>query len=66
MGKIKGFLFAVRNREILMTDLGLKIAGILSYSPQTVYNYCSLLKNNAIDKEHFEENVLRLCMVIAD
>ena len=24
MGKIKGFLFAVRHREILMTDLGLK------------------------------------------
>lgn len=43
-----------------------KIAGILSYSPQTVYNYRSLLKNNAIDKEHFEENVLKLCMVIAD
>ena len=43
-----------------------KIAGILSYSPQTVYNYRSMLKNYAIDKEHFEENVLRLCMVIAD
>ena len=43
-----------------------KIAGILSYSPQTVYNYRSILKNNAIDKEHFEENVLKLCMVIAD
>lgn len=43
-----------------------KIAGILSYSPQTIYNYRSLLKNNAIDKEHFEKNVLRLCMVIAD
>lgn len=43
-----------------------KIAGILSYSPQTIYNYRSLLKNNAIDKEHFEENVLRLCMVIAN
>lgn len=43
-----------------------KIAGILSYSPQTVYNYRSILKNNAIDKEHFEENVLKLCMIIAD
>ena len=41
-----------------------KIAGILSYSPQTVYNYRSILKNNAIDKEHFEENVLKLCMII--
>lgn len=27
-----------------------KIAGILSYSPQTIYNYRSALKNNAIDK----------------
>ena len=42
-----------------------KIAGILSYSPQTVYNYRSILKNNDIDKEHFEENVLKLCMIIA-
>ena len=42
-----------------------KIAGILSYSPQTVYNYRSILKNNAIDKEHFEENVFKLCMIIA-
>ena len=42
-----------------------KIAGILSYSPQTVYNYRSILKNNAIDKEHFEENVLKPCMIIA-
>ena len=42
-----------------------KIDGILSYSPQTVYNYRSILKNNAIDKEHFEENVLKLCMIIA-
>ena len=25
MGKIKGFLFAVRHREILMTDLGLNV-----------------------------------------
>ena len=32
-----------------------KIAGILSYSPQTIYNYRSTLKNNAIDKDHFEE-----------
>ena len=40
-----------------------KIAGILSYSPQTIYNYRSTLKNNAIDKEHFEENLQKLCLV---
>ena len=40
-----------------------KIAGILSYSLQTIYNYCSTLKNSAIDKEHFEENLQKLCSV---
>ena len=40
-----------------------KIAGILSYSLQTIYNYRSTLKNNAIDKEHFEENLQKLCSV---
>lgn len=38
------------------------IAGILSYSPQTIYNYRSALKNGAIDKDSFEENLLRLCI----
>ena len=40
-----------------------KIAGILSYSPQTIYNYRSTLKNSAIDKENFEENLQKLCSV---
>lgn len=39
------------------------IAGILSYSPQTIYNYRSVLKNGAIDKDSFEENLQRLCAV---
>lgn len=42
-----------------------KIAGILSYSPQTIYNYRSTLKNNALDKEHFEEKLQKLCLVIS-
>ena len=40
-----------------------KIAGILSYSLQTIYNYRSTLKNSAIDKEHFEENLQKVCSV---
>ena len=40
-----------------------KIAGILSYSPQTIHNYRSALKNNAIDKNRFEENLQKLCLV---
>lgn len=39
------------------------IAGILSYSLQTIYNYRSTLKNSAIDKDHFEENLQKLCSV---
>ena len=39
------------------------IAGILSYSPQTIYNYRSALKNGAIDKDSFEENLQHLCAV---
>lgn len=39
------------------------IAGILSYSPQTIYNYRSALKNGAIDKDSFEKNLQRLCAV---
>lgn len=38
------------------------IAGILSYSPQTIYNYRSALKNGAIDKDSFEQNLQRLCI----
>ena len=40
-----------------------KIAGILSYSLQTIYNNRSTLKNSAIDKENFEENLQKLCSV---
>ena len=34
MGKNKGFLFAVRHREILMTDLGLTIEGWKNQPPR--------------------------------
>ena len=34
MGKIKGFLFAVRHREILMTDLGLTYCFFSIFLPQ--------------------------------
>lgn len=40
-----------------------KIAGILSYSLQTIYNYRSTLKNSAIDKENFAENLQKLSSV---
>ena len=45
MGKIKGFLFAVRHREILMTDWGLK-SGLAEESNLAI---CCLLGNPATD-----------------
>ena len=49
MGKIKGFLFAVRHREILMTDLGSKQYGL--FRLVTIYiseNLCFSQKKNVI------------------
>ena len=41
-----------------------EIADLLFYSPQTIYNYRSVLKGKAINKETFEEEVMKLCRVI--
>lgn len=46
--------------RIGVKDTG-RIATLLLYSPQTIYNYRSTLKNHAIDKDHFEEQVAHLC-----
>jgi cell division protein FtsB len=40
-----------------------KIATLLFYSPQTIYNYRSAVKSRAKDKETFEHDVMELCMV---
>ena len=54
-------------RIMALLRLGVKdtnrIATLLQYSPQTIYNYRSSLKSHAIDKENFEENVAMLCEV---
>ena len=38
-----------------------RIATLLYYSAQTIYNYRSTLKNHAIDKDNHEDNVAKLC-----
>ena len=67
---------AVKQGDALTTELriyalirlGVKesaeIADLLFYSPQTIYNYRSSLKNRAINKETFDEDVQKLCSVI--
>lgn len=55
-------------RIMALIRLGVKesaeIADLLFYSPQTIYNYRSVLKGKAINKENFEEEVIKLCRVI--
>ena len=46
-----------------MGSLQNRIATLLNYSAQTIYNYRSTLKNHAIDKDNFEDNVAKLCEV---
>ena len=55
-------------RIMALIRLGVKesaeIADLLFYSPQTIYNYRSVLKGKAINKENFEEEIMKLCRVI--
>ena len=55
-------------RIMALIRLGVKesaeIADLLFYSPQTIYNYRSVLKGKAVNKENFEEEVMKLCRVI--
>ena len=55
-------------RIMALIRLGVKesaeIADLLFYSPQTIYNYRSVLKGKAINRETFEEEVMKLCRVI--
>ncbi|MDO4163488.1 MAG: DUF6377 domain-containing protein [Bacteroides sp.] len=41
-----------------------KIATLLFYSPQTIYNHRSTVKNKAKDRENFEKQVEGICRVI--
>ena len=60
MGKIKGFLFAVRHREILLTDLGLilfaqrqdirKASTIIEEVEEVVMNFKAYAEKTGIDE----------------
>lgn len=41
-----------------------QIATLLFYSPQTIYNYRTSVRNRAIDRERFEEQVKALCPLV--
>lgn len=55
-------------RIFALIRLGVKdsseIAALLFYTPRTIYNYRSSVKNRARNRDTFEEDVLQLCSVI--
>ena len=55
-------------RIFALIRLGIKesseIAALLFYTPRTIYNYRSAIKNKAKNRDTFEEDVAKLCTVI--
>lgn len=66
----KGELLSNELRLMALVRLGVKdtqkISTLLFYSPQTIYNYRSSMKNRAIDKENFEKNVESISDVVIE
>ena len=64
----KGELLSNELRLMALIRLGVKdtqkISTLLFYSPQTIYNYRSSMKNRAIDKDNFEKNVEAISDVV--
>ena len=60
--------FNTELRTYALIRLGVKntadIAGLLFLSSQTIYNCRSIIKNKALNKETFDEDVQKLCTVI--
>lgn len=63
-----GELLNTELRIFALIRIGVKdssrIATLLFYSPQTIYNYRTAVKNKARDRDHFEEQVHNLCPTI--
>lgn len=66
---VKGSLLNTELRIFALIRLGIKdssrIATLLFYSPQTIYNYRTSVKNKAKNRELFEEQVKQLCPILA-
>ena len=64
----KGEILNTELRIFALVRLGIKdssrIATLLFYSPQTIYNYRTAVRNRTRDRESFEEKVKQLCPTI--
>jgi len=61
----KGEFLTNELRMMALIRLGVKdtakLATLLFYSPQTIYNYRSVLKSHALSPDDFEQQILHLC-----
>lgn len=66
----RGDLLNTELRIFALIRMGVKdsssIATLLFYSPQTIYNYRTAVKNKARNRENFEEQVRKLCPTMAE
>ena len=64
----KGEILNTELRIYALVRLGIKdssrIATLLFYSPQTIYNYRTMVKNKARNREEFEEQVKKACPIV--
>ena len=64
----KGEILNTELRIYALVRLGIKdssrIATLLFYSPQTIYNYRTMVKNKARNREEFEEQVKKVCTIV--
>lgn len=64
----KGEILNTELRIYALVRLGIKdssrIATLLFYSPQTIYNYRTMVKNKARNREEFEEQVKKVCPIV--
>lgn len=64
----RGDLLNTELRIFALIRMGVKdssrIATLLFYSPQTIYNYRTAVRNRARDRENFEEQVKQLCPIM--
>ena len=64
----KGEILNTELRIFALIRLGIKdssrIATLLFYSPQTIYNYRTSVKNKAKNRDEFEEQVKKLCPIM--
>lgn len=64
----KGEILNTELRIFALIRMGIKdssrIATLMFYSPQTIYNYRTSVRNRARNRDEFEEQVKQLCITL--